>query len=251
MIADMVTFSKPWGDRIKGSWWKAPLIIAAYFLARLLLELEVLQIGIANSDRPLTMMDLTDPAVVMSYFSEAEWFYHLQSLGLLLAVLIMLRLFKFKLFNFKTLSWRGVGETFIIYVAFFALQQVLGYMVEVFVPNYTQPQNQDAVMAMMSQMNPVLMFVNIVVLTPLIEEIICRGLVMKYTFSLLPLVGALVAVLFFTMLHSPANVIDFLIYGVLSAGITFVYWRSRQLEYAILFHVIQNLFGFIAIYLVQ
>lgn len=251
MITDVVPLAKPWGDRIKGSWWKAPLIIAAYFLARLLLELEVLQIGITNSDRPLTMTELTDPSVVMSYFAEAEWFYHLQSLGLLLVVLVVIRLFKFKLFNFSTLTWRGVGETVIIYLVFFALQQVLGYMVEVFVPDYTQPQNQEAVMTMMSQMNPLMMFITIVVITPVIEEIICRGLVMKYTFSLLPLVGALAAVVFFTMLHSPANLIDFLIYGVLSAGITFVYWRSRQLEYAIIFHVIQNLFGFIAIYLVQ
>lgn len=251
MIRATLPFSKSWGDRIKGSWWKAPLIIVTYFLARLLLELEVLQIGIAKADRPPTVVEFTDPSVVMAYFVEAEWFYHLQSLGLLLVLVLILKWLKFKLFNFKTLSWRGVGQTLLIYVVFFALQQALGFMVEIFVPHYTEPQNQEAVVTMMSQMNPVLMFINIVLITPIVEEIVCRGLVMKYTFSLMPLTGALVGVVFFTMLHSPDNQIDFMIYGLLSAGITFVYWHTRQLEYAVLFHLIQNLFGFIAVYLVQ
>lgn len=236
---------------MKGSWWKAPLLIGTYFLARLLLELEVLQLGIANSDRVPMLAEIVDASVLMSYFAEAEWFYHLQALLLFLALLLMMRLLKFKLFDFKALSWRGVGQTFLIYVAFFVIQQGLGFIIETFVPSYTEPANQQAVISMVSQMNPVLMFANIVILTPIIEEIVCRGLVMKYTFSLMPVVGALSSVLFFTWLHSPGNWIDFLIYGVLSAGITFVYWHSRKLEYAILFHVIQNLFGFIAIYLVQ
>lgn len=216
-----------------------------------MLELEVLQKGIENSDRVPTIVEFADTAVLMSYFAEAEWLYHLQSLFLLLALLLMMKLLKFKLFDFKALSWRGIGQTILIYVIFFVLQQGLGFIVETFVPAYTEPANQQAVISMVSQMNPLLMFLNIVILTPIIEEIVCRGLIMKYTFSLMPVVGTLFSLLFFTWLHSPGNWIDFMIYGVLSAGITFVYWYSRKLEYAVLFHVIQNLFGFIAIYLVQ
>ena len=38
---EAVPLTAVWQDRIKGSWWKAPLIILAYFYLRVLLELEV------------------------------------------------------------------------------------------------------------------------------------------------------------------------------------------------------------------
>lgn len=240
-----------WKDRVKGSWWKAPLIILGYFYVRLLLELEVVHRGLDAMDTSVSIDSLTTVSDLMSIMAEAEWFYHLQAIGTVIVVLLIIRLFKMKLFSFKTLTWRGLFATFLLFVVVMILQIFFSFIIERLVPDYTQPDNQEAVVRMVETMHPFAMFFNIVILTPFIEEILCRGLVMKYTFSLMPVIGALISMVFFTLLHGPSNWIDFGVYFILSAGITLVYWKSRQLEYAILFHVFQNFLGFLSIYLVQ
>ena len=240
-----------WQDRVKGSWWKAPLIILGYFYVRLLLELEVIHQGLAAVGSSVSIDSLTSINELMSLMAEAEIFYHLQAIGTVVVVLVVVKLFKMKLFSFKSLSWRGLLVTILMFIAFLLIQIVFGIIIENFIPNYTQPDNQEAVIRMVENMHPLAMFFNIVILTPVIEEILCRGLIMKYTFSLMPVIGALVSMVFFTLLHGPSNGIDFMVYFILSAGITLVYWKSRRLEYAIVFHMLQNFLGFLSIYLVK
>lgn len=240
-----------WQDRVKGSWWKAPLIILGYFYVRLLLELEVIHRGLAATGASIGVDSLTNVNDLMSLMAEAEVFYHLQAIGTVAAVFVIIKLFKMKLFSFKSLTWRGLLVTFLMFIAFLLIQIVFGIIIENLVPSYTQPDNQEAVVKMVENMHPWAMFFNIVILTPIIEEILCRGLIMKYTFSLMPVIGGLASMVFFTLLHGPSNGIDFMVYFILSAGITLVYWKSRRLEYAIVFHMLQNFLGFLSIYLVQ
>lgn len=246
-----VPLTATWKDRVKGSWWKAPLIILGYFYVRLLLELEVVHRGLDAMDSSVSMDSLTTVGDLMSIMAEAELFYHLQAIVTVIAVLLIVKLFKMKLFSFHSLTWRGLLVTFLLFILFMIIQMLFGLGIDRLVPDYTQADNQEAVIKMVEKMHPLAMFFNIVILTPIIEEIVCRGLVMKYTFSLLPVIGALVSMIFFTLLHGPSNWIDFVVYFILSAGITLVYWKSRRLEYAIVFHVFQNFLGFLSIYLVQ
>lgn len=248
---DGVPLTATWQDRVKGSWWKAPLIILGYFYVRLLLELEVVHRGLAAMNNSVSMESLTNASDLMSIMAEAELFYHLQAIGTVLIVLLIIKLVKMKLFSFKSLTWRGLLVTFMVFIAFLLIQMLFGLLIEGLVPDYTQPDNQEAVIRMVEKMHPLAMFFNIVILTPIIEEILCRGLVMKYMFSLMPVIGALVSMVFFTLLHGPSNWIDFVVYFLLSAGITLVYWKTRKLEYAIIFHMFQNFLGFLSIYLVQ
>lgn len=248
---EVVSLTATWQDRIKGSWWKAPLIILGYFYIRLLLELEVVHRGLAAMGTPVSIDSLTNANDLLNVLAEAEVFYHLQAIGIILVVLIVIKLFKMKLFSFNSITWRGLFMTFLLFLACLLIQTLFGQVIDHWFPEYTQPENQEAVVSMIEKMHPLAMFVNIVILTPLIEEIICRGLVMKYMFSLMPVIGALVSMVFFTLLHAPANWIDFVVYFILSAGITLTYWLTRKLEYAIAFHVFQNFLGFLAIYLVQ
>ena len=234
---EAVPLTAVWQDRIKGSWWKAPLIILAYFYLRVLLELEVVKRGLANMPNSLS--------------AEAEIFYHLQAFILLGLVLLAVHLFKFKLFSFKELSRKGILQTISLFVIFILVQILFGQLIERLIPGYEQPENQTLLIQLMQNTHPIGMFINIVILTPIIEEIICRGLIMKYTFSLMPVMGAFVSMVFFTLLHSPSNIGDFMIYFILAAGITLVYWKSRKLEYAILFHMLQNFLGFISICLLK
>lgn len=70
---------------------------------------------------------------------------------------------------------------------------------------------------------------------------------MKYLLPLTPVLGAIVSWVLFTWahIHAGSSWIDYVLYGILSAGMVLVYWRTRRLEYTILFHMIQNAIGFL------
>lgn len=237
---------RPWSDQVKGSWWKAPLLIAAYFYVRVLAETWVIRRGALNAEVELTVETLTE-GNLLNLMTHAPMEYFLQTLGLTVLIIVTGKLLGFKFFDFKTFTWQNIATALKIYVFIYLLQVLLNIITMIAAPDYVQPGNQTAVESLVQNMSPILMFINIVILTPITEEYILRGLIMKYTFSLMPIIGAFVAAVIFTMLHGPANWIDFMVYFVLSAGFTFVYLYTRRLEYPILLHIIQNFIGFMAI----
>lgn len=236
---------EPWSDQVKGSWWKAPLIILGYFYLRTLAELWVLERGIAQQGLQGLGMDDS----IFDIIAGAEWEYFLQSLLLTLLVIGACYLLGFRFFDFKTFNLRAIGKTVGYFFLVYLIQIAMNIAIITFFPEYIAPANQVAVVELVNSMSTALMFMNIVIITPIIEEYLLRGLIMKYTFSLMPFTGALVASLVFTLLHMPGNPVDFIIYFILSAGITWLYWFTRRLEYPILFHIIQNFIGFIGILL--
>ena len=242
-----VPVNQPWGDKVKGSWWKAILLIVAYFLLRIKLESMILVQGIKMSGQEASISDLQDPIKVMTWLGQAQWYYQAATLLLLVFIFIGLHVLTFKLFDLKEIKGKLLAWTVLVFCTFFILNIGLSLLITYFQPDYLSPDNQQAVEALVGQMASLGAFVNIVILTPITEEILFRGLIMKYTFPLIPALGALVASLVFTYLHGPANLIDFMIYFILSAGITFVYWKTRKIEYAIFYHMIQNLLAFIQI----
>lgn len=237
---------QPWSDQVKGSWWKAPLLIGVYFYLRIIAETWVIRRGAINADITLTVDNLTE-VNILNLMTQAPIEYFLQTLGLITLVILIGKLLGFKFFDFKTFTVKNVLRVLGIYVFIYVGQVVLNIFIMFFAPDYVQPENQTAVEMLVQNMNPILMFINIVILTPITEEYILRGLIMKYTFSLMPIVGSLVAAVVFTLLHAPANMIDFLVYFILSAGLTFIYLYTRRLEYPIFIHIIQNFIGFMAI----
>ncbi|WP_273478614.1 CPBP family intramembrane glutamic endopeptidase [Ignavigranum ruoffiae] len=234
-----------WSDRVKGSWWKSIVIIISYLLLRIKFETMALNKGIELSGDQVVLTDLQDPMKVMYYMGQSGWYYHLSTFALLAFLFLMLYLFKFKIFDLKQIKVPLLGWTVLTFIAFFALGMVFSVAVSYFAPDYQAPMNQQAVEALVKEMSGLGVFLNIVIMTPITEEILLRGLVMKYLFPLMPVVGALVSAVVFAMLHMPANIIDFFLYFILSAGLTYVYWRTRKIEYPILYHMIQNFLGFL------
>lgn len=241
----LVPFKQIWSDRVKGSWWKSLIIIVTYLLFRFKFESMALTKGIELSGDSVALTDLQDPMKVMYYMGQSGWYYHGATLALLVLLLLGLYIFKFKLFDLKALKLSLVGWTLATFIAFFILGMVLSVAISYLAPDYQDPLNQQAVEAMVSQMDRYGVFLNIVILTPITEEIILRGLVMKYIFPLTPVIGAIVSAVVFALLHMPGNLIDFLVYFILSAGLTYVYWRTRKIEYPIIYHMIQNGLGFL------
>ncbi|WP_124058324.1 CPBP family intramembrane glutamic endopeptidase [Vaginisenegalia massiliensis] len=240
-----------WSDRVKGSWWKALVIIALYFIARSIAEFKAIAMGLRASGVKITPENLnqlvTNQEKVMVYLTKVEWFYHGQVALLCLGLVILMMLFKLKVFDFRQLSWRGVGYTVLVFMFFYILQILYGLYLEHFVPEFKEPENQMLIVGMFKHMTPIFLYLTIAIFTPITEELIFRALMMKYTFSLMPVVGALVSSILFALVHGPADVYQFFTYYLLAAGITWVFWRTRRIEYAILFHILQNSLSFIGI----
>lgn len=238
------SLNDPWGDQVKGSWWKAPLIIVIYFYLRLVGELRMIGQGYQEIGITLTESLEMTPEMSQQLMEAIEFPYFLLTLLLTFFVILLSYLFKFRFFHWESFSIKNVLKVFGLYLIGLVLQVILTSINYYFNPDYSEPVNQVAVEEMIMGMNTRLMFVNIIILTPIVEEYLLRGLIMKYTFPLMPKLGALVAAVFFALLHSPQNLIDFSIYFLLSMIMTGIYWYTRRLEYPIIVHMIQNLIGF-------
>ncbi|MDP4469252.1 CPBP family intramembrane glutamic endopeptidase [Staphylococcus hyicus] len=80
---------------------------------------------------------------------------------------------------------------------------------------------------------------------PFIEEVVYRGMGLKYMFRGLPIVGVIILSTFFTYTHGPSNVIEFLIYFQSAVLYSLVYLKTKRIELPLLMHVVNNAFTFI------
>ena len=237
----------PWGDQVKGSWWKALLIVIVYFVLRVMFESWMYAQGALKVTAEPTLDMLQDPEFLGQVFQVTQ----VESVvgGILLTLFVIGVSYKvgFRFFQFKTMNWKNILQALGIYLGFFALQIAWGALVTQIAPEYTQPDNQTLVQEMVGNMNLIYAFITVVIIAPIVEEYLLRGLILKYFFTYTPALGFIVSSIIFALLHSPANWIDFTTYFILSACLAGVYWYSRRLEYSIFLHMVQNLIGFLTI----
>lgn len=79
----------------KRSWWKAPLLIAAYFYVRVLAETWVIRRGAFNAEVELTVETLTE-GNILNLMTHAPMEYFLQMLGLTVLIIVTGKLLGFK-----------------------------------------------------------------------------------------------------------------------------------------------------------
>lgn len=87
--------------------------------------------------------------------------------------------------------------------------------------NLILPSNQLAIQAMVQAYPLLLMVVKLVLFAPIMEEVLCRGLLPGLFEGIEPL-GHLASVLFFAWLHGPESPLAWLIYG--GWGLSLVWW---------------------------
>lgn len=244
-----ISWNEPWQNDVKGSWWKA---ILTTILAVLTLWLWIMGSMVVNILRSGVRLDTvselpTEELIRISGLTPMTNF--IGEVLMLVVLLLLMWGFNLKLFDLKSLNWRGVGTTLLIYLATFAVMVMYGYFVLLVDPSRQTTANQAIVEQAFTGVSPLIAFFSIVIYAPMWEEIVFRGFIMKYMLPKWPLVGALVSAAVFAGMHMPAGSVwlDFGVYFILGMGLATVYWRTRKIEYAILFHFIQNLIGFLAI----
>lgn len=132
------------------------------------------------------------------------------------------------------------------FVIMAAIQVVSSLLISNHIIN--QSQNQTAIESMLKG-NELTMALTTIILAPIVEELIFRGLLMNLaftdrnrvsqTFNIILSAGA------FSFAHGPSNIVDFLLYGGLGFGLALTYARTKDLRCGIGLHMLNNLIAFL------
>ena len=104
----------------------------------------------------------------------------------------------------------------------------------------TTTSNQETINSLISETPLISSFFLIVIVAPLCEEIICRGIIPTKLFEGYEKIGYIFGWLLFTLAHIPNNLPSFLIYGWMSAVLTWTAYRTKRVEMSILLHLVNN-----------
>lgn len=169
-------------------------------------------------------------------------------LWVVIFILIMqrtgLRLFgRFHLKRQAVMAWLlGVGMILIVQIGMANLTAWL-------YPEQVQSVNEQILESAMPQMSLWKTIFVFSIYAPVREEILTRGLVIRYLFPKYPYLGMLVSALLFASLHVTTLWIHFLTYFLMGLVFSWVYYRTGRIEYAIGIHALNNLLSILPMYL--
>ena len=106
--------------------------------------------------------------------------------------------------------------------------------------NESTTSNQTTINNLVQNSSLISSFFLLVLIAPICEEILCRGIIPKKIFRGKEKLGYLVGAVVFALLHTPTNLPSLLIYGGMSIVLTWTAYRTERLEMSILLHMIVN-----------
>ena len=106
--------------------------------------------------------------------------------------------------------------------------------------NESTTSNQSTINNLVQNSSLISSFFLLVLIAPICEEILCRGIIPKKIFRGKEKIGFIVGAVVFTLLHTPTNLPSLLIYGGMSTVLTWTAYRTERLEMSILLHMIVN-----------
>lgn len=90
--------------------------------------------------------------------------------------------------------------------------------------------------------SPLLLVALTVIVAPIVEETVMRGLILGRVFNNSYL-GVILSSLLFGLLHMPTDIGSWIIYGGMGLVLAIVYHKTQKLEYTIAIHFINNALG--------
>ncbi|MGT2845940.1 CPBP family intramembrane glutamic endopeptidase [Streptococcus massiliensis] len=180
-------------------------------------------------------------------------------------MLVMSVAFVYMLFIVSLLIWLGqklnlIGKSFApirkhlpkIFLSYGCiwLTNLLGVLV-LNMEGAATTSNQGAINDLISRLPLPLTFVMIVLLAPIGEELLCRGVIPRLLFKDYEIFGYIAGAAFFAFLHHPTNVGSWLIYGGMSAVITTLAYKTKSLETSMGLHFMINGISFLLMVLLS
>ena len=155
---------------------------------------------------------------------------------------------KLLVFKPKLLTITDVPRIVLSYLTIFVGNLVGGIWLQLI--NQTTTSNQQIINNLVSESTLIGSFFLLVLIAPICEEIICRGIIPTKLFQGYEKLGYVIGWFLFLLAHMPSNLPSFLIYGWMSAVLTWTAYRTRRLELSILVHMVLNSISFILLALV-
>lgn len=141
--------------------------------------------------------------------------------------------FNFSFFRAKDLA--RLALSYLVILAFNILGVVLLHLM-----NETTTSNQSNINDLVQNSSLISSFFLLVLIAPICEEILCRGIIPKKIFIGNENLGYIIGAIVFALLHLPTNLPSLLIYGGMSSVLTWTVYKTQRLEMSILLHMIVN-----------
>lgn len=141
--------------------------------------------------------------------------------------------FNFSFFRAKDLA--RLGLSYLVIVGSNILGSILLQL-----SNETTTANQSQINDMVQNSSLISSFFLLVLIAPICEEILCRGIIPKKIFRGNENLGYIIGAIVFALLHLPTNLPSLLIYGGMSSVLTWTVYKTQRLEMSILLHMIVN-----------
>ena len=189
---------------------------------------------------------LSQLPLILSALLSARQFPLLQS-GLLVALLsvAILTIFIFSArkteiatFNLSFFKAKDLARLVLSYLVIFTSNLFGSALLRLM--NESTTSNQTTINNLVQNSSLISSFFLLVLIAPICEEILCRGIIPKKIFRGKEKLGYLVGAVVFALLHTPTNLPSLLIYGGMSTVLTWTAYRTERLEMSILLHMIVN-----------
>lgn len=154
-----------------------------------------------------------------------------------------------KFFSRQKVTSKFFFDVLIGVVLIFAFQWLIGGLTQWLYPEQVDSVNQTILMNSANQMANWKIFLCFCILPAISEEILTRGLIMRYFVPKHPFLGMVLAAAFFATLHASNLWIHWLGYYAMGMALAWTYYRTGRIEAAMTVHFINNFIATIPMYL--
>lgn len=160
------------------------------------------------------------------------------SIVVLIVFIIGARKTQLATFNLSFFKAKDLARLVLSYLVIFATNLLGSVLLRL--TNEATTSNQSILNGLVQNSSLISTFFLLVLIAPICEEILCRGIIPKKIFRGKEKLGFVVGAIVFALLHLPTNLPSLLIYGGMSTVLTWTAYKTERLEMSILLHMILN-----------
>ena len=160
------------------------------------------------------------------------------SIVVLIVFIIGARKTQLATFNLSFFKAKDLARLVLSYLVIFATNLLGSLLLRL--TNEATTNNQSILNGLVQNSSLISTFFLLVLIVPICEEILCRGIIPKKIFRGKEKLGFVVGAIVFALLHMPTNLPSVIIYGGMSTVLTWTAYKTERLEMSILLHMILN-----------
>ena len=164
------------------------------------------------------------------------------SIVVLIVFIIGARKTQLATFNLSFFKAKDLARLVLSYLVIFATNLLGSLLLRL--TNEATTNNQSILNGLVQNSSLISTFFLLVLIAPICEEILCRGIIPKKIFRGKEKLGFVVGAIVFALLHMPTNLPSVIIYGGMSTVLTWTAYKTERLEMSILLHMILNAIAF-------